>query len=581
MTTVAFTPTEEQAAAISAPLVSQLIVAGAGAGKTTVMARRIAHVVTTGLARADQVRADQVLGLTFSNKAARHLKESVRAALGPDADVTVATYHSFGAGLVADHALELDLPPGTRVLDRATSWQLLYGVFDDFRFHRRATLFPQLVLTDALNLASRCADHLVPIEEVEADCRMVMEKAPWKKMRDAAAMRLELCQVVAAYQRRKRELNMVDFGDQVALAVDLLTEHPEVAADLRDRYRVVLLDEYQDTNYAQRVMLQRFCGPGTAVTAVGDDMQSIYGFRGAHLANIRRFTEHFDVPPEGERQLQVTFRFGTDLAELANRIQAQVDGALRKELRPAPDAPPTRIECFLASDETDEARTIASDIAGRGQPWAANAVLCRKRRLIPAIVAALEARGIPVEVVGASGLLERPEVVDAISWLEVLADPEAVVALLRLLVGPRHNVGKRDLAALARHGREVEASLASVVLGTELEGIGDLGDDARARLADFRSDHAALSEASARLPLPELVEAIAWRTGLWKAAGEVGRENLLRLLAMVEGFRPVEGDAGLVALVEYLQLVDDSEDDVAEAHLGGADAVRVMTIHQA
>ena len=156
--------TAEQEEAVVADRSGQLLVAGAGTGKTTVMAQRILHLVSSG-----QVRADQVLGLTFTNKAAAHLKDKVREALGADADVTVGTYHSFGASLVADHALELDLHPDTRILNRAQAWQLLYGVFDEFRFEHRRTLYPQMLLDQALTLASRCADHLVPIEAVEAE----------------------------------------------------------------------------------------------------------------------------------------------------------------------------------------------------------------------------------------------------------------------------------------------------------------------------------------------------------------------------------------------------------------------------
>ncbi|MFN2606865.1 MAG: ATP-dependent helicase, partial [Acidimicrobiales bacterium] len=304
--------TAEQEAAVTASLAPLLLVAGAGAGKTTVMARRILHLVQSG-----QARPSEILGLTFTNKAARNLKQRVRDVLGPDADVTVATYHSFGASLVADHALELDLAPATQVLDRAQSWQLLYSVFDDFRFHRRRTLSPRALLDDALALASRCADHLVPVEAVAEDCRRLAATARWTGTREAAAGRLELCQVVAAYGRRKRDRNLVDFGDQVALAVRLLTEHPEVAEAYRRQHPVVLLDEYQDTNYAQRRLLELlYPSPGPdgtppAVTAVGDDMQSIYGFRGAHLANILRFGRHF--PPPRPLPLQVTFRFGPTL----------------------------------------------------------------------------------------------------------------------------------------------------------------------------------------------------------------------------------------------------------------------------
>ena len=154
-----FRPTPEQGAAIAYPLAPVFLVAGAGAGKTTVMAERVLWLVEQGHAQADEV-----LALTFTNKAAFNLKEKVRQRLGADADVTVATYHSFGQMVIADHALELDLAPGTTLLNRAQAWQLLYSVFDELRFDRRKTLSPRILLDDALALASRCADHLVTAE---------------------------------------------------------------------------------------------------------------------------------------------------------------------------------------------------------------------------------------------------------------------------------------------------------------------------------------------------------------------------------------------------------------------------------
>ncbi len=593
------TPTDEQRDAIVAPLAPLLIVAGAGTGKTTVMAQRILHLVQSG-----QASPDEILGLTFTNKASHNLKERVREVLGPDADVTVATYHSFGASLVADHPLELDLDPGTQVLNRAQSWQLLFAVFDEFRFRRRATLSPQFLLNDALDLASRCADHLVAIEAVEDDCRRVIVEGRWAGMREQAAKRLELCQVVAAYERRKRARNLIDFGDQVALAVRLLTDHPEVAEAYRRCHPVVLLDEYQDTNFAQRRLLELLyhtgSGEASAVTAVGDDMQSIYGFRGAHLANILRFPHHF--PPPSTLPLQVTFRFGPRLVDLANRIQAQVGEHLTKQLGAGPDAPDTTIECFLAADDAEEAAAIAADIADRGAPYGETAVLCRKRRLIRPVVDALTEREIPVEVVGASGLLDRPEIVDVVSWLEVLADACAPVALLRLLIGPRYAVGRRDLAALSRHGRVLRDRARSAAEGdtpsrdnrgtagragllaealADLDNVDDLSEEAHARLGQFCSERQALARAAQTMPVCDLAETILERAGLWRAAGEKGRENLLRFLDLAARFAPVEGDPGLPGFVEYLQLLDESEEDIAEAHPSEPDAVKVMTIHQA
>ncbi|MBV9411110.1 MAG: UvrD-helicase domain-containing protein, partial [Acidimicrobiia bacterium] len=341
----AFTPTPEQLEAITHPLTPLFLIAGAGAGKTSVMAERILWLVEN-----DKARPDEILALTFTNKAAFNLKEKVRHRLGADADVTVATYHSFGQMVIADHALELGMAPGTTLLNRAQAWQLLYSVFDELRFDRRKTLSPRILLDDALALASRCADHLRSPAEVAADCELIIKEGRWK-MADKATERLELTRVVDAYEQRKRERHLIDYGDQIQLAVRLMQEHPDVAASARQQHPVVLLDEYQDTNFAQRRLLQLIYRSGSAVTAVGDDMQSIYAFRGAHLVNVQRFGEHF--PPAAELPLQTTFRFGERLARLANLIQAEVDDALTKELRPAEGAgvPDTAIECFLAADD--------------------------------------------------------------------------------------------------------------------------------------------------------------------------------------------------------------------------------------
>jgi DNA helicase-2/ATP-dependent DNA helicase PcrA len=584
----AFTPTAEQRAAITAPLQPLLLIAGAGTGKTTVMAQRILHLVRSGRARPDQI-----LGLTFTNKAALNLKEKVRAALGPEADVAIATYHSFGASLVADHLLELGLEPGARLLDRAQAWQLLFNVFNEFRFQRRSALAPNVVLDAALNLASRAADYLVPVMTVATDSARLVKEAPWKATRDAALGRLELCQVFEAYDRRKRERNVLDYGDQVALAVRLLEEHPHVAVELRAAHPAVLLDEYQDTNYAQRRLLQLLYPPGSPVTAVGDDMQSIYAFRGAHLFNIQHFPEHFSAPgePAARQELQVTFRFGEPLATVANRIQGRVGDALPKALDPRPGAEPTAVDCFLAADDAEEAAAIAEDVVARqaaGANWRDHAVLCRKRRLINTVVEALTERGVPVEVVGASGLLARPEVVDLVAWMEVLADPTAIVPVLRILRGPRYNVGLRDLAALARHSRLLDeergdpdrarAGIADAI--EELERVAQLSQAARARLADYRRERRQLAEVATRVPLLDLAETVVLHTGLWHAAGTEARENLLRFLDVADRFTAVDGDPGLTAFIEYLQLLDEAEEEVAEAHGAPPDAVLVMTVHQ-
>ncbi|MDQ1403020.1 MAG: ATP-dependent helicase UvrD/PcrA [Actinomycetota bacterium] len=581
--------TDEQRRAVEHPLDrALLIVAGAGTGKTTVMTERIAHLIATG-----QAQPNHILALTFTNKAAAELKRRVQKRLVADVDVTVGTYHSFAAGLVAGHALELDLDPRVKLLSRAQAWQLLYTVFDEFRFENRSPMKPGVVVEAALGLASRSANYLVEMADVAADCDELkgasnpnVAAGQWSKVNGTAVARRELCEVARAYGDRKRERNLIDFDDQIRLAVKLLRQNPAVATSLHEQHPVVLLDEYQDTNFAQREMLRAIYPPGSAVTAVGDDMQSIYAFRGAHIENILEFTS--DFAPADEIRLTENRRSGSQVVELANRIQAEVDPkrTIPRTMRALDDAPPTTIECFLAADDHEEARTIADEVAAAGEPWPERAVLCRKRRLIPGIVAALEARGVPVEVVGTSGLLDRPEIIDLTSWLEVLVDPAASVGLLRILQGPRYRIGLRDLAALARRARALaDDDPHRSQLGDALDDLGvvaDLSLEGRARLNAFVDERREMAAAARRLSVLELCEHIVDRTGLWEAAVGRGRENLLRFLDMAQAFAPVEGDeVNLLAFLEHLQLIDESQEDVPESHTGGAEAVLVMTVHQA
>ena len=428
-----FVPTPEQQAVIEHDDGALLVIAGAGTGKTETIARRIERLVSTGRARPDQI-----LALTFTNKAAAELAQRVRTRLGADADASVSTYHGFAGQLVADHVLELDLPPHPTLINRGQAWQLCLAAYDEYRFEERSSYMPSVVISAALALAARVDDFLVDLDTVRADCRATLAiNVKRQHIHRAARGRKELCQVIEAYTEAKRARGLLDFGDQIRAAVRLVTEHPEIAAGLRAQHPFALLDEYQDTNYAQRVLLTAIYPPGSAVTAVGDDIQSIYGFRGAHVRNIVEFADHF--APAERKALTINRRSGPAVVELANRIQAAIPDALMKELRPHPDAAPAVVECFCAASDAEEARQIASDIAesrGVDEPgWAERAVLCRTRGLIPGIVAALELRKVPVEVVGIGGLLERPEIVDLLAWLELLADRTRNIALDAVVAG--------------------------------------------------------------------------------------------------------------------------------------------------
>ncbi|MGW2850165.1 ATP-dependent helicase, partial [Streptomyces sp. NPDC001274] len=481
---IPFTP--EQTACITAPPAPQVIVAGAGSGKTTVMAARVVWLVGTG-----QVAPEQVLGLTFTNKAAAELAERVRKALiaagvtdpeaidpdHPPGEPSISTYHAFAGRLLTEHGLRIGLEPTTRLLADATRYQLAARVLREAPgpYPALTRSFPSLV-SDLLALDAELAEHLVRPEQLaEYDTDLLdtlasarLSNAELRRIPETAEARRELLQLTRRYRDAKRSRDLLDFGDQIALSAELALTRPEVGTILRDEFRVVLLDEYQDTSVAQRLLLSALFGSGPAgvtghaVTAVGDPCQAIYGWRGASVANLDDFPHHFphaDGTPATRHSLSENRRSGGRLLHLANGLAAPLRAMHEgvEALRPAPGAERDgTVRCALLSTHAEEIDWLADSIAHlvrTGREPGEIAVLCRTAGDFPRIQAALVARDVPVEVVGLSGLLHLPEVADLVAVCEVLQDPGANAALVRLLTGPRWRIGPRDLALLGRRAR--------------------------------------------------------------------------------------------------------------------------------
>ena len=505
-------PTAEQAAVIGAPLAPLAVIAGAGSGKSETMAARLVWLVANQL-----VRPERVLGLTFTRKAAAELAERVRTRLaglrragllapGTSAlhssgqadeddllagDPVISTYHAYAGRLVADHALREGLEPTLRLITPAVCWQLAARVVAAYDGPTDAWEWtPATVTAAVLTLAGEMAEHLRGPEDVLATgawlerCLAGLTGRVPKAVTDVLRhqrTREQLLPLVAAYAAAKAAREVIDYGDQMALAARIASRHPVVGLGERARYQVVLLDEYQDTSHAQLVLLRSLFGGGHPVTAVGDPCQSIYGWRGASAGNLRRFTRDF---PCADGELAPVRVLSTSFRNTGNVLLAA--GAIQEELRAAaPDvpllvAPPGRAErglvrCALLESVHDEAAWVADEVAGLlelapglapdGSPWPDGreakvrpsdiAVLCRKRAQFAALRAALEARDIPVEVVGLGGLLTVPEVADIVATLQVMYDPAASGALARLLTSPRWRIGPADLVALGRRARSL------------------------------------------------------------------------------------------------------------------------------
>ena len=487
-------PTDEQVEVIEAPLEPTLVVAGAGSGKTETMAARVVWLIANGL-----VAPDAVLGLTFTRKAAGELAERVQVRLAQLARArgtatsaltlldrpTVATYNAYAASLVADHGLRVGVEPGARLLGEAQQWQLASEVVESWDDDLGTDRAVSTVVAAVLGLSGALGEHL--LEPLEARDRLAeivaaldglplgpRQKARTKevvKLVGDVAERVRLLDVVAEYRRRKRATDSLDFGDQVALAARLAREVPVVGATERSRYRVVLLDEYQDTSHAQVELLAGLFGGGHAVTAVGDPHQSIYGWRGASAGGLARFPDRFRHADGGRsavRFLSTSWRNDAAVLDAANvasgplRTDGGPGGAVTvPPLSLRPGAGAGRVAAHVAATADEEAAAVADFVAARWRPASAPggrvtaAVLCRKRSQFAALEVALRRRGLPVEVVGLGGLLTTPEVVDVVTLLEAVHDPSRGDALVRLLTGPRVNLGAADLHALGSRAADV------------------------------------------------------------------------------------------------------------------------------
>nr|WP_269466412.1 MULTISPECIES: ATP-dependent DNA helicase [Actinoalloteichus] len=648
-------PTEEQARVIAAPGEPALVIAGAGAGKTETMAARVVWLVANGL-----VAPERVLGLTFTRKAARQLADRVRARLrrlvgsglldrldpggGRTSAVlagepTVLTYHAYAGRLVAEHGLRLPAEPGARLLSETAAWQLAHRVVSTWTEDIDTDKVPATVTGYLLGLAGELAEHLVTPEQLRAHaadfCRVV-EEAPRvarqrmalpQELRDKLAvqrLRVALLPLLDDYTARKRREGVLDFADQMSAAARLADEHPEVAAGEQARFGAVLLDEYQDTGHAQRVLLRALFGDGDRlpVTAVGDPAQAIYGWRGASAANLPRFRTDFPrVDAHGEPApargygLLTSFRNPPEVLTLANAVSAplRAAGLEVEELRPKPGAEQGDVHCALLSDVRLERAWLASAVATRwravvaetGSPPTA-AVLVRRRADMAELAEALRAEGLPVEVVGLGGLLDEPEVRDLVSALRMLVDPLAGTAAARLLTGARWRLGIADLAALwARAGRladsgdrrESSGSPVDALPGEHAEQAGlidaleDPGPATDYSPAGFRriqrlARELAMLRRRLDQPLPELVADVE-RTLLLTVEslarpGSVGRAHLDAFADVVADFAAASPVAGLPALLDYLRVAERAEDGLEPGEVEVAeDRVQVLTMHAA
>lgn len=695
-----FPPTDEQAAVIEAPLAPALVVAGAGSGKTETMASRVVWLVANGL-----VRRDEVLGLTFTRKAAGELAERIQRRLGRLAEFerrgllptltdlhgdgrldvfgelersgaegaraalaraeamdalarsvgavaqeadddallhrpTVSTYNSFADQLVREHAVRIGRDAEAAVLSESAAWLLMRRIVfssDDPRLEDRGEAV-RTIIDGALRIARDGVDNLVDLDELAAfpeafasvtdlpstNARTVVY-ADVAEAADRVGALSMLARLAREYAAEKRRIGVLDFSDQVAGALEVVRAHPVVADELRDRYRVILLDEYQDTSVVQTDLLSTLFG-GTGVMAVGDPHQAIYGWRGASAGNLGGFPQAF--APDGgcaQYSLLTSWRNSARVLDAANAVLAPLAESAAvpvQELRARPGAPAGVVECAFDTDLDRETERVAewfdavrSERRRRGLATT-GAILFRSKKHMVRFGDALGRRGIPHRILGLGGLLSTPEVVDVVSALRVVSDPSAGSALIRLLAGPRWAIGLpdlRELAALARRMARHDAALqplAPDVLERIRSGAGE--DDgslvdaldfvlrhpadhgwlagfttaARERLREAGAVFAGLRQAVG-MPIPELVRLIEveLRLDVELAANEargparIASAQLRAFVDELHAFLAADETGSLSSLLAWLDHAEQLDEFAPRTEPPEDDVVQLLTIH--
>ncbi len=555
-----------------------LVVAGAGSGKTRVLTTRISHLISTG-----RVRPSEILAITFTNKAAKEMRERLEAMIGPAATrMWISTFHSACVRILRAEHKALGMRSTFTIYDAADSNRLMTMVAREENIDTK-----QYPAKKLLRQVSDLKNEMVTAGEFERGDLNRDERV--------------LAQAYAGYQRRLKAANAVDFDDLIMLTVNLLKGNPAIAEHYRRRFRHILVDEYQDTNVAQYELIRVLVGgesddPHGELTVVGDADQSIYAFRGATIRNIQDFEQ--DFPNATSILLEQNYRSTQNILSAANAVIANNAGRRPKRLW-TDSGSGEKIVGYVADAESDEASFVVEEIdslRGQGFTYGQVAVFYRTNAQSRALEEMFVRSGIPYKVVGGTKFYERKEIKDAIAYLHAIANPDDTVSIRRILNEPRRGLGAKAEDAIAAHaarfGISFGAALADVahpedavaagrapVEGLQARAVNAMGDFTL-MLEEIRAK--AEAGAAAADVLDEVMDRSGYLAALQKSndpQDEVRVENLAEFHSVASDFSVVNDAGTLGDFLDQVSLVADSDQIPDEG--GGEGEVVLMTVHTA
>ena len=533
-----------------------LILAGAGSGKTRTLTYRVANLLEHG------VKAWHILALTFTNKAAREMRERIERLAGADAgEAWIGTFHSICCRILRRDIEKLGYERSFTIYDDDDQQQVIKAVLKELDIDEKF-LPPKAVSADISDAKNRL---LSPDE--------------WLQKRGGDYRSQKTHDVMTRYEQRLRAANALDFDDLLVKTLQLFVEHPPVLEYYQGRFQYVHVDEYQDTNYAQYQLVRLITRESRNLCVVGDDDQSIYGWRGADIRNILDFEK--DFPDATVIKLEQNYRSTANILDAANQIIAHNEGRKEKELW-TEDGEGEKITLYAAADERDEAAWICQRIRQLqrgGTPYGSIAILYRMHALSRVLEETLMRAGIPYHVYGGTRFYDRREVRDVLAYLRVIQNPADDISLSRIINVPKRAIGDSTVEQLTQYARQNDMSLYAAVAAPP----DTLASRARKSVNDFSSLIVSLLLAKETLPLSELVQKVIDDSGLiaqyQKEENEENQariENIREFMGAVTEFEQKSEDKSLFAFLENVALVTELDNQDSAPSF-----VTMMTLHSA
>jgi len=590
---------KEQIEAVTHKAGPLLIIAGAGTGKTTVITRRIAWLLSEGLAKTNEM-----LALTFTDKAAQEMQERVDILVPYGyTDIWISTFHAFGDRLLRENALVAGLNPDFKVLTRAAAAVFFREHLFEFTLsYYRPLSDPTRFIEALISLFSRAKDEDISPKDYLAYAQSLISKAEEDPqnlpLKEEAQQQTEVAQAYTQYQELLAKEGLVDFGNQFYLALQLLREHPLILKKYQEQFKYILLDEFQDTNYAQYQLARLLSGKNRNITVTGDDDQCIYRFRGAAYSNLLNFINDFS---EAEKVSIVrNYRSSQGILDSAYRL-IQNNNPERFEVKANIDKrligsgkegiPPQNLHFDTNSTETDNVAKIIKEKVGAGNfKYRDFAILVRSNSDAQSFLQALNMQDIPWQFSGNQGLYSREEVKLCINFLRVMANPSDPLSLYYLSSSEIYSLDLFDLGLCAHYARRRNKALYLVF--SEMDNIPelkDICDKSKKKIEDILIDLKKFLKISREETTGRLLYSFLTETGFLKKLthnpslkNETKIQNIAKFFNIVRDFELVARQDRVISFVNYLNLLIEAGDDppTIEADLE-ADAVNVLTIHKA